>query len=202
MSKPKVFHNIKPEQEYRPSGEIDESIILRLFEMVQYGDISRLMGYVAENGITLNVINRNGESLLHAVLLASQIENSDKYKMIEYLVTNGVKVNIYDKNQMSPLDLAVKQQQEKIVSLLLSKGANVRSKNKHMMSPLHHALNGNKLKCKFLPKIGSMKESTDNVREVPEIKNMTLLLIDILNSNHFKNHMDHISKTILNYDEI
>lgn len=106
---------------------VDKSVISSDNDAV---DIVKIL---VNSGASLDVVGRNGHSLLHLSV------NTGNIHLILHLISKGADVNKKNERGETPLHLAAKYGQVEIVELLLSNGADINAFNKLKMTALHLA---------------------------------------------------------------
>lgn len=169
--------------------------------------------------MSLNIRNANGQSLIHVVLEnnSSGMKEDHKYELIKLLINYGASVSAFDKNNVTALHLASKYQYPKIVKLLLDSSKNVNSNGNFgmnpivnvsdnlEMNPLHYAVQGNVETCKKRKKVGSLiPKSVSTIKDFSstQLKDMTVVIIDILNTDNFSRYFQHVKNTFKNIADI
>ena len=191
-----------------PVKEPKSEYVDQIFDIVREGNISKIISAISEKNISLDIRNKDGESLLHVVLENNSIgaKEKQKYDLINLLINHGAPINAFNGNNVTPLHLAAKYQYYEIVKLLLDKNAKVNSIDNLAMNPLHYAVQGNEETCKKeQKKVGSIiPKSPLTTKDVSskELKNITLKIIDILNTKKFNNYFQHMKNTFVHVSEI
>ena len=171
-----------------PTKEIDPLIISTLLLKVSTDDINilELGNFILSNGITTNdMINEDGESILHLIISNQNLSDKKKLEIIKYLGANFNLLLSYDKNGRTPLHIAVQNQLYDIANELINAGHDVNAVDNGYKTPLHYAVIGknidapSKIDKTLIPdkkiKIKSdlIKNITDNVvkfmQNTPEI---------------------------------
>ena len=104
-----------------------------MFQCVSLG-IDKGVELLAERGVKLDVVDHNGNNLLH---IASARNGPNALAMVKLLISKGVNINVANKEGFQPLALAILSQPEKsgeaaylkIINLLLQNNANIVSSN-------------------------------------------------------------------------
>ena len=117
-----------------------------------------------ENRFLINETDSDGQTLLHLVAMKNSRQNITKvipekkisiYAKIfqsrktipsakrcdiaNLLIINGANVNAVNKNSLTPLQLAVKDDEIDVAKILIENGANIESQDKEGLTPFHHA---------------------------------------------------------------
>lgn len=190
---------------YIPIKQIDQESLEQLFASVLEGDFNRIKTTILDKYITPNITNSDGESLIHTVLQnnSTGMTEDQKYELIKYLIEHDVPINAYNKDNITALHLAAKYQYPKIVKLLLKSGANPNALDRTSMNPLHYAVQGNIESCKKRKKVGSLiPKNYKNMVESNELKDLTITIIDILNTDTFNQYIKHIKNTFKKLQDI
>jgi len=186
-----------------PQRNINTENTKELFTIISTGDLNIIRNIISNKNISLNVKNDLGQGLISTVLEnTSLLKEDEKYEIVKYLIDHGAPITVYDKYNVTPLHLACKYQYESIVKLLLDNGADPDVSDSLHMTPLHYAAQGNIQNCKKSKKIGSLipKDSIKNT-EI-EIKELTLVIMDLLSTTYFKIYLKHIKNTLQNINSI
>jgi len=199
------------EQIHMPYKSADENYIEKLFTIIQSGDYDRIVKFISESNITLNVTNKDGDTALHIVLnnMTSDIDIDEDYilKMVKYLAEHGAPIDEFNKDNQTPLHLAAKYQLLLVVKYLLEKKADPNATDNQSNTPLHYASRGKVIKCKVPKKVKALipdpakKPDSDVIRK-KELKNISANIIDILYHPNFRKFISHIKKSIGNMEEM
>ena len=139
-----------------------------LFKAVESGDAAKVMGiFVANPGIDVNQVNKNGETLLY---VASNKCNAEVVKGL--LEIPGIEVDKVDKKGETPLHIATKNCYLDILTQLLAKKSDVNKKDSNSTTPLHIAAKrSNEAVVNIFLQIPGIKvNETDNTGQTPLIK--------------------------------
>lgn len=205
-SKPPPSYNISNPASI-PIKEIDRDKILQLFAVTSDGDYQKIKTIISDKNILLNVKNEKGETLLHAILhnQSTGMSEKEKYELIKYLLDHNVPVSTYDKNNITALHLACKYQYPKITNLILKYGCQPNPLDSQNMTPLHYVCQGKIYPCKQRKKVGSLipkKAIIAKGNHGQEMKDMTLHIMDILNTKYFNMYLLNIKRTLNNINNI
>jgi len=188
---------------YIPERTVDEGKIKKLFSISLDADLQKLISFMSEENISLNVKNpETGETLLHAILRNEALTEKTIYNYIVFLIKNNVSVSAFDKNNVTALHLAAKNHYLDIVKLLLKNGADPNAQDSQKMTPLHYASQGNIIPCIKPKKTSEIIEKKSDTIETEDLKNLTRIVIQILGSKYFKQYIDHINETFVAVGEI
>ena len=171
-----------------PTKEIDPLMISTLLLKVSTDDINilELGNFILSNGITTNdMINEDGESILHLIISNQNLSDKKKLEIIKYLGANFNLLLSYDKNGRTPLHIAVQNQLYDIATELINTGHDVNAVDNGFKSPLHYAVIGKNIDApqkidktlipdkKIKIKSDLIKNITDNLvkfmQDTPEI---------------------------------
>ncbi|ARF09435.1 ankyrin repeat protein [Indivirus ILV1] len=187
-----------------PQTEPNEESVSTLFMTVLEGSFSKIKKITSDKNISLNVRNKEGESLIHAILNnnLSGMKEDQKLELISELIGGGAPVGVPDKKNITPLHLACKYQYPEIVKLLLRNGAEVNKQDNLRMTPIHYAAQGSIEECKKRKKVKNLipKPLASKTRDVStqEMRNLTISIIDIFNEEkNFNQYLQHIKNTLL-----
>ncbi len=131
-----------------PSKVIDPLLISTLLLKVSTDEINvlELGNFITSNGITINdMLNEDGESILHLIISNENISSRKKLEIIKYLKANFTLLSSYDKNGRTPLHLAVQNHLTDIVKELIESGHDVNALDNFYKSTLHYAVMGKKI---------------------------------------------------------
>ena len=192
-------YNQKVDRPHITTRKPDEKVISRLFSLVSEGNINKIRNAMSINNTTFDLRNDNGESLIHAAILSENknINDDDKYHIVKYLIDNGAPVSLQDSNNIIPLHIAAKQQNNKLVSLLIESGSMIDHKNNQNMTPLHYATQADIFSCKKKTKVKSIIPENPN-HITNDMKQLTITIIDILNTKIFSQYIKSMSNHISN----
>lgn len=211
--------NIPPQPRFQnpartilPERKVDSSLIDKLFLLFQKGNITEINDFILANDLNTNVINENGESLLHLVLKNDTMSAKTKYDICLFLEGHGGLSANYDKNNVTPLHLASRYQLKNIIPLLLKYKHDPNALDSNYKSPLHYAVTGNKTQC---PPLKSRAKELIPIQKTKQIeagnmddinKLMTQIsghLIDVFTSDKTINRfMQYISNSFNNANDI
>jgi hypothetical protein len=177
----------KFDKPYRVLPTYDIKKAIELFNLASKLDTHELLQFSLINQIPLDVVNDNDECLIHEVIsidmrIATQ---HSKLNVIKFLVQNGVNPDKPNKYNKTPLHLACSLQLDHIVEYLLSIGVNPNFQDNIGYSAMHYHLTGyiktlardNEV-IDFISTINPMKQNTDMVNDIMEIKKLIWDLID------------------------
>lgn len=100
--------------------------------------IEQTYDLLISNHADLNVKDMYGDTILHT---AAMLKVS--LSVFEKLTQNGADVNARNKEGVTPLEIAIQQEDVKTIKLFTSHGANIHTKDTHGKSPLTIALSSN-----------------------------------------------------------
>ena len=200
------------EMKHIPKKIIDDNMVEALFSKILTGSYREIMEYVSIHNTTLNVTNKEGDNPLHIILKNSSddITEDQVYQLVKYFVDNGVSVGEFSTSNVTPLHLAAKHQYPRVVAYLLECGADPNTQDNQAMSPMHYATNGLMVACKIPKKVGALIPEPEKEKLTPkELKNLTVLIIDLLNmatgtpaEPNFSQYITHIRRSISNIGDI
>ncbi len=102
-----------------------------------------LKKFIMENGITTgDMLNDDGQSILHLILLNLNLSERQKLEMIRYFRDNGTLISSFDKLNQTPLHIACKLQLLDIAEELIKAGHDVNSIDSSYKTPLHYVIIG------------------------------------------------------------
>lgn len=202
FNKPSSFIN-PPKAAFTPTKEAprenDPVNVTQIFDAATQGDISNIRNIIFNTNTPLNV-KQSGETLIHRVILNPNIPNeSDKLEIIKYLVEHEAGYS-HNNFNVYPLHLACKFQYKDIVEYLLNV-VDVNACDNNGMNALHYLVQGQIGTCPENKKIGKLvDDNKPNKIPTKELKKLGLEILDILNTNNFKNYFIHIKHCFAQLD--
>ena len=199
-----------------PSREYDPLIITQLLlKASTENNLLDLKKFIMENGITTSdMLNDEGQSILHLVLLNLNLSDRQKLECVRFLRDNGTLISSFDKLNQTPLHVACRLQLKDIVLELINAGHDVNQTDSSFKTPLHYAVIGKSIEApdmvdkKIFPKtkIKSFKSAeipniTKNLVEfietTPTLKQFFENQFNTFNNSHniFKNPINDILKS-------
>jgi len=132
------------DKSYRVIATHNSSQIVELFNLVNKLDTTELLQYSFTNQIPFDVINDNGDSLIHEVIRMDKRKTNDpsKLNIIKFLVQNGVNPDGPNKMNQTPLHLACSLQSESLVKYLLDVNVNPNYTDNLGLYPFHYLFSG------------------------------------------------------------
>ncbi len=173
--------------------------ISKIFEIVNFGDISEIKLAMSKTNTPLNIRNSDGKGLIHYVLENDNIDNEDdKLEVIKFLLEHGASLS-YDKYNVCPLHLACKKQYAKITKFLL-KSSDVNACDSNGMNALHYLVQGDVKHCTDDKKLGKIIEK-DPKKDII-MKEMKYISVEILDKlNGMKNIIKPLNEKLLKLDK-
>ena len=185
------MYNNKFDKPYRNINIIDNTKVADLFNLINNMNIYDIKQYVMIDYISLAVIDKDGNNLIHAVLLNTESDTKteqQRLNMIEYLYNENVNPNAMNSKNLTPLHIACTKQYYTIVKFLLEKGVDANYKDNNGNTPFHSLLSGKikieekkehgiiipKSKKLDMPRVEYFKELRNNIWK--EIKDSPYLL--------------------------
>ncbi len=187
---------------YFPYKSTDNATVDKLFLIVQDGDYNKIREFVNDNGITLNIRNKNGESVLHKIIPREELSKKDRYELVRFFLDNGAPINALNRSNVSALHLASKYSLADVVELLLSKGADVKAVDNQNMNAVHYLVQSVSTPCKKVKRVEALvpKPNTINANTTAsqrqELKALMALIVDILYTSNFNVYIKHIKNSI------
>lgn len=137
--RPQLFNRtLFPEKIYDP--QIIAQLLLKASTENNFIDLKK---FIMENGITTNdMLNEEGQSIIHLILLNVNLTPRQKLEMIRYFRDNSTLIMSYDKLNQTPLHLACKLQLVEIVEELIKCGHDVNCADSSYKTPLHYSIIG------------------------------------------------------------
>jgi len=105
------------------------------------------MTAIVQEKSLLNLTDQQNRSIIHLILLNSDLTKNDKYNLIRKAVEFGAPIDTPDINGIRPIHLAAGQQNRQVVRYLLSKKADPNSKTFNFLTPLHYAVTPETTTC-------------------------------------------------------
>ena len=185
------MYNNKFDKPYRNINIIDSTKVADLFNLINNMNIYDIKQYIMIDYISLAVVDKDGNNLIHAVLLNTESETKteqQRLNMIEYLYNENVNPNAMNSKNITPLHIACTKQYYTIVKFLLEKGVDANYKDNNGNTPFHSLLSGKikieekkehgiiipKSKKLDMPRVEYFKELRNNIWK--EIKDSPYLL--------------------------
>lgn len=135
---PMVNRTIIPERNYDP--QIITQLLLKASTENNFIDLKK---FIMENGITTNdMLNDEGQSILHLILLNINLTPRQKLEMIRYFRDNSTLLMSFDKLNQTPLHIACKLQLFDIVEEFIKAGHDINCIDSSYKTPLHYAVIG------------------------------------------------------------
>ncbi len=127
-----------------PARTFDPLIITQLLlKAATENNLLELQKFINENGITTNdMINEEGQSILHLILLNLNLSKRQKLEMVRFFKNQGTLVSSFDKSNQTPLHIACKQQLHDVVLELINAGHDINAVDASYKTPLHYAVFG------------------------------------------------------------
>lgn len=135
----------KFDKPYRTQPLYDNKKIIELFNRVGKLDTYELLQYSLINQISLDVINNDGDSLIHEIINVDNKKATEKIKLdiIKFLIQNNVNPDLPNKINKTPLHYACFYQYEKIIDYLLTFNVDTNYQDNYGYTPLHYLFLGN-----------------------------------------------------------
>jgi len=179
-----------------PDKQTPNDVANKLLISTAKGDVYSIKNSIHENKSFLSVSDENNRTILHHILLNSNIPSSSRFDLVKYAIDNGAPVDLADSNGVRPLHLACNIRDQNIISYLLQKKADPNSRDNSHFSPLHHLVSP-----VLFDKPSKPKEIiTTPEKPTPSINNDAYdeLFNDFSNNNDIKQFITHIAN-IFNY---
>jgi len=139
------MYNNKFDKPYRNINMIDTSKIIDLFSMINNMNIQDIKQYIATEMISLAVVDKDGNNLIHSVLLNTDTKmktEQQRLNVIQYLYGENVNPNAMNSKNITPLHLACMKQYYHIVKYLLEIGVDPNYTDNNGNTPFHCLLSG------------------------------------------------------------
>ena len=146
ISKP-IFKPKLVDKYHQPQRVIDESLVSKLFLLLNEGNIENITEFITKNRLLINVRNSDGDSPLHIIITSTNIIKEEKLELVKMLLTKGASPVAINKFNITPIHLAAQEQLVDIVKFLLEYKADPNSLDSNNMNALHFAVLGKNIKC-------------------------------------------------------
>ena len=115
------------EKDYRPIIKVDMKQITDLFNLVSNMNINDVKQYMLIEQIPYNVVDNNGNTLIHRVLSENDIlkTESQRLQMIKFLYAENANPDAPNNNNITPLHIACYKQYISIIKYLIEIGVDV-----------------------------------------------------------------------------
>jgi hypothetical protein len=181
---------------------VDSTIIAKLFLICQEGIISNIKEYILSKGLTANdIVNTDGQSILHVILLNDSISPRDKTDIFKFLASRNLLKFSYDSQQKTPLHIAAEKQLTEIVKILINASHDVNAIDSTKRTPIYYAIAGTEVECpkKQQPQLIE-KKKTYKISLQDELNQE---IVKFINDNkNIKNLLLHLYNTTKNLDSI
>ena len=179
---------------------IDQSIISKLFLLIQEDNFKKLQEFINENGITTNsMIDDNGQTIVHVITSSQNLSVVTKKQLLKYLKTIGSMINVQDKTGTTPLHIACKNQDFDLVKELLY-SYNVNLKDNNGKTALHYAVMGVFDSCLSKNPSDTVFEEKPRITDTIQQSDFSNLAKKIhtymTTEDTIKNYLDHVAKSI------
>jgi len=198
--RPQLFNRtLFPEKIYDP--QIIAQLLLKASTENNFIDLKK---FIMENGITTNdMLNEEGQSIIHLILLNVNLTPRQKLEMIRYFRDNSTLLMSYDKLNQTPLHIACKLQLVDIVDELIKSGHDINCTDSSYKTPLHYSIIGKSTEAplreekSIIPK--NKKKIKINSTLIPDI---TSELIKYMEATNIKNLILNQFNTMKNINSI
>ncbi len=198
--RPQLFNRtLFPEKIYDP--QIIAQLLLKASTENNFIDLKK---FIMENGITTNdMLNEEGQSIIHLILLNVNLTPRQKLEMIRYFRDNSTLLMSYDKLNQTPLHIACKLQLVDIVDELIKSGHDINCTDSSYKTPLHYSIIGKSTEAPLreekpiIPK--NKKKIKINSTLIPDI---TAELIKYMEATNIKNLILNQFNTMKNINSI
>jgi len=206
MSRPNIpkFQSIRPPFIPRTiinQRVVDSTIIAKLFLICQEGIISNIKEYILSKRLTANdLVNIDGQSILHVILLNDSISPRDKTDIFKFLASRNLLKFSYDSQQKTPLHIATEKQLTDIVKILINASHDVNALDSAKRTPIYYAIAGTEVECP--------KKQTELIEKKKTYKlsiqdELNQEIVKFINDNkNIKNLLLHLYNTTKNLDSI
>lgn len=134
--------------------KVDAKLITDAFNIVSNMDINNMKQFMILNQIPYNIIDMNGNTLIHRVLLEEDILKTEiqRYHMIRFLYNENTNPDAPNNNNITPFHIACIKQYFTIIQYFVELGVDVNYQDNFGNTPLHKLFTGNiKLEEKIQP---------------------------------------------------
>ncbi len=200
---PKLLNN-----PYNPPRNVSDESLQRMFSVIQTGNFDDIIQGISETNLNLNIRDKDGNSPLH-VLISNSLNDLTEDRKLEIidkmLINNGVLINAYNNLNITPLHLAAKKQYGKILKYLLDKGADPNALDSQNKNAMHYFAQGLIIECKEKTVVREpllKKERKIDLDNVENMKDLTNIIIELMNKEPTKNFIDILDDIIDQFDII
>ncbi len=134
--------------------KVDVKLITDAFNLVSNMDINNIKQFMAVNQIPYNIVDMNGNTLIHRVLLEDDILKTEiqRLHMIRFLYNENTHPDAPNNNNITPFHIACIKQYFTIIQYFVQLGVDVNYQDNFGNTPLHKLFTGNiKLEEKIQP---------------------------------------------------
>uniref|UniRef100_A0A6C0DZY0 Uncharacterized protein n=1 Tax=viral metagenome TaxID=1070528 RepID=A0A6C0DZY0_9ZZZZ len=118
-----------------------------VFKSISDGNYIQILAKLSETKSVPNIVNTDGDTILHAILKNKNLSNDSAYNLIKQLVTKGAPTGLRNKQGITPLQLASKNGNLKVVKLLIDKKENTEKQDKAGKTALLYAIQPDNVVC-------------------------------------------------------
>ena len=209
---PRTFIIQPPTKDVENKDNMEQDRKDLVFRSISDGNYVQILAKLSETKSNLNIVNTDGDTVLHAILKNKNLSNDSAYNLIKQLVTKGAPTGLRNKQGITPLQLASKNGNLKVVKLLIDKKENTEKQDKAGKTALLYAIQPDNVVCEKVVK--KYKEpisvDIDNLMKIFEaynkdenIKNTYKKIFDLMDKYCFgndtmktKEELDKIKKSI------
>jgi hypothetical protein len=123
-----------------------------VFKSISDGNYIQILAKLSETKSVPNIVNTDGDTILHAILKNKNLSNDSAYNLIKQLVTKGAPTGLRNKQGITPLQLASKNGNLKVVKLLIDKKENTEKQDKAGKTALLYAIQPDNVVCEKVVK--------------------------------------------------
>ena len=130
---------------YRYNVKIDSKLIIDLFNKTSNMNINEVKQFMMSNQIPYNIVDINGNTLVHQVLLEDDILKTENQRlhMIKFLYNENANLDAPNNLNLTPLHIACHKQFFEIIKYLIELGVDINYKDNFGNTPLHRLFSGN-----------------------------------------------------------
>ena len=185
---------------YKYINKFDSSKVSELFSLVNNMNSQELKQYSLINKIPLQVLDKNGNNLIHYILASNDKTKNEtlRFNLVKFLVNEEVNPDSPNSDNVTGLHLACQKQYVSIIKFLLEQGCNPNYPDNNGMTPFHHLLIGNINLC---PKDRTVKDfipPPKRQKKTADLERLNQIKRDLWTNINAHPLIDTLAKTIRN----
>ncbi len=186
------------EKPYRYNHKIDDKIIIDVFNIVGNLNINDLKIKMLLEQIPYNIVDANGNSLYHKVLMDDDVLKTEnqRLQMIKFLFNENCNPDTPNNMNVTPFHLACMKQYESIIDFFIDINVDINYKDSYGNTPLHKLLVGNiKLEEKLnIGKLFPVPPKTQDYYKYDSIKKLKEIIWEDIKDSKFIKSIDETIK--------